>query len=124
MSECQHCKKLGAKSYCSSCKSSYYCNVECQRADWKKHKRKCKKLRKKQTKDNKTDKHVIQLHLPCNKSNIYTEFKRCRCNKYIQIKYVILLYHLFRLQALNSLFSPKKISLYENVEYMNISNKS
>eukprot|EP01084_Bolivina_argentea_P299216 515739_1 len=33
---------------CAGCKQSYYCNIECQRAQWKKHKKICKKLRKTQ----------------------------------------------------------------------------
>lgn len=38
---CSVCGKDGASKCCSRCKSSSYvvCNVECQRSDWKRHKR-------------------------------------------------------------------------------------
>eukprot|EP00986_Skeletonema_menzelii_P016714 scaffold15585_cov162-Skeletonema_menzelii.AAC.7 len=39
--QCSVCGKDGASKRCSRCKSSSYvvCNVECQRSDWKRHKR-------------------------------------------------------------------------------------
>ena len=39
---CAHCGKVGAPVRCSRCKVGY-CNRECQTADWKAHKKKCKK---------------------------------------------------------------------------------
>jgi len=40
-----NCEVCGTKNrnmyYCSKCKSIKYCSVECQRADWKKHKPVC-----------------------------------------------------------------------------------
>ena len=39
---CFTCGKSGAKlSSCSQCHRAYYCNRECQRKDWKRHKRAC-----------------------------------------------------------------------------------
>lgn len=36
---CQFCRKEGAQLRCTHCKAVVYCNQECQRADWKVHKR-------------------------------------------------------------------------------------
>ena len=33
---------------CSRCKMMYYCNVECQRKHWKKHKKECKRVKEEQ----------------------------------------------------------------------------
>jgi len=42
---CQLCGKEAGKSWkkCSICRLGRYCSEECQRADWKKHKKSCKK---------------------------------------------------------------------------------
>lgn len=40
--KCVKCGKV-AKHHCSRCRSASYCSVGCQRADWKQHKRNCKK---------------------------------------------------------------------------------
>eukprot|EP00729_Bicosta_minor_P011824 gene11824-biopygen25110 len=40
---CAYCKAEGANNYCAGC-SLCYCNKECQRKDWKKHKKLCMKL--------------------------------------------------------------------------------
>eukprot|EP01084_Bolivina_argentea_P128465 227079_1 len=42
MNVCGKCGQLGAKSRCSRCKFTYYCNQDCQRKDWKLHKKICK----------------------------------------------------------------------------------
>jgi hypothetical protein len=40
---CGHCGKVQSENMaCSKCKAVYYCSKECQRADWKEHKIKCK----------------------------------------------------------------------------------
>ncbi len=63
MRECAHCKKSGLKfKHCSACKSVYYCSRECQKSDWKRHKKECKKIesppkKKKETKDEKKRNH-------------------------------------------------------------------
>jgi len=31
---CFVCKKEGVKNKCSGCKTTYYCDVECQKKDW------------------------------------------------------------------------------------------
>eukprot|EP01083_Nonionella_stella_P163914 541042_1 len=41
--DCALCKSSNATSVCGKCKNVYYCNVECQRSDWKQHKKVCKK---------------------------------------------------------------------------------
>lgn len=39
---CAHCsKQIPAKTRCSACKKVYYCNRECQKEDWPKHKPTC-----------------------------------------------------------------------------------
>ena len=46
--KCANCKKFGLKfKKCSACQSVYYCSRECQRSDWKKHKKVCKKAKTK-----------------------------------------------------------------------------
>lgn len=42
MPECAECGMPGAKSRCSKCLCVYYCNAECQRANWSLHKKPCK----------------------------------------------------------------------------------
>lgn len=39
----QGCKEMNCTLYCAACKSIYYCSQECQKADWKNHKKHCKK---------------------------------------------------------------------------------
>ena len=40
---CDGCRHAGAATmqYCGSCKNAAYCNAECQRSDWKRHKGDC-----------------------------------------------------------------------------------
>ncbi len=44
LSECKICKNL-TPTFCSKCKTVYYCSQICQKKDWKNHKIKCKKKR-------------------------------------------------------------------------------
>ena len=39
---CFHCGKAGAKCSCGQCHRAFYCGRDCQRADWKRHKRACR----------------------------------------------------------------------------------
>jgi hypothetical protein len=43
--QCAHCQRRAALGHdmarCSACKKTYYCNRECQKADWKRHKSSC-----------------------------------------------------------------------------------
>ncbi|KAI0311543.1 hypothetical protein OF83DRAFT_1287480 [Amylostereum chailletii] len=39
---CNKCGETGKKLTCGSCKSVYYCNADCNKADWPKHKEVCK----------------------------------------------------------------------------------
>eukprot|EP01083_Nonionella_stella_P112031 329069_1 len=54
---CATCHKAGATSRCTACKCTYYCSRDCQRKDWKQHKRICKMLKEEEEKTNtsKTD---------------------------------------------------------------------
>lgn len=38
------CKQLTKKLNCSRCKSAFYCNAECQKANWAKHKKDCSEI--------------------------------------------------------------------------------
>jgi hypothetical protein len=39
---CWACDRADAKTFCSKCKFAWYCNAECQRQHWKKHRTMCK----------------------------------------------------------------------------------
>lgn len=43
-SKCSACRAMGARSRCLRCRSVFYCNVECQRAHWKLHRKTCGKF--------------------------------------------------------------------------------
>lgn len=47
---CRTCNNVNAALRCSACKSVTYCNENCQRTDWPKHKKFCKKKSKKHQK--------------------------------------------------------------------------
>jgi hypothetical protein len=54
-STCEVCHRLVKKlKHCERCNSTYYCGRECQKKDWNRHKKMCKKLmdqrRKKESK--------------------------------------------------------------------------
>lgn len=38
---CEACNKHGAEKRCKQCETTHYCDVECQKEDWKFHKLKC-----------------------------------------------------------------------------------
>eukprot|EP00808_Paulinella_micropora_P027310 g45810.t1 len=42
---CNKCQKTGKMLVCGSCQSASYCSAECQKADWKVHKKPCKKIK-------------------------------------------------------------------------------
>ena len=41
--ECSVCKKNGPMLKCAQCSTKLYCGRDCQKGDWKKHKKVCKK---------------------------------------------------------------------------------
>ena len=41
---CAHCNVEGATNYCGDCSQQSYCSKECEKKDWKKHEKLCKKL--------------------------------------------------------------------------------
>ncbi|CAD7696965.1 unnamed protein product [Ostreobium quekettii] len=38
---CHHCGTAGAKKKCGGCNKTFYCSRECQRQDWKRHRKEC-----------------------------------------------------------------------------------
>eukprot|EP01084_Bolivina_argentea_P038276 70775_1 len=52
--KCSNCSKPNAESLCGGCKKIYYCNQDCQAANWKKHKNLCDYIQK-QNKQIKND---------------------------------------------------------------------
>jgi tetratricopeptide (TPR) repeat protein len=40
---CGNCQKENCKSKCAGCELVYYCSPECQRLNWKEHKKECRK---------------------------------------------------------------------------------
>jgi hypothetical protein len=56
---CLNCKNYGTRR-CEGCQQVYYCGLECQTDDWKRHKRECKrakKLKKKKAQETHTKKY-------------------------------------------------------------------
>jgi hypothetical protein len=39
---CRKCGKQNAKGKCSKCQKAWYCQLECQKSDWKKHNKECR----------------------------------------------------------------------------------
>ena len=44
-SPCAACDNANATLFCSRCGNTYYCNVKCQRKNWKHHKKQCRKYK-------------------------------------------------------------------------------
>lgn len=49
--KCMNCYTLEPKYHCSKCEVTYYCNSNCQRSDWKRHKEFCPSLKQTLTYD-------------------------------------------------------------------------
>jgi len=49
--KCMNCHKLQPRSRCSNCGVTYYCDVNCQKTDWKRHKSVCATLKQTLTYD-------------------------------------------------------------------------
>lgn len=43
---CANCQNTVSKRKCACCRTTYYCSDECQKTDWKTHKKICKEIRK------------------------------------------------------------------------------
>eukprot|EP01084_Bolivina_argentea_P233745 393611_1 len=56
MSQCAACSKEGATACCSACKYVFYCNIKCQRKNWRQHKKECKIWNKMTTQKNENSK--------------------------------------------------------------------
>jgi hypothetical protein len=54
---CTNCgtKDVNTLKRCTGCKFVKYCNVDCQKADWKNHKSVCKTIRSRREKDAKNN---------------------------------------------------------------------
>lgn len=72
---CSFCgtQNINAK-LCSRCKTAYYCNADCQKSDWKKHKIICKMMMQTDTKINRICiycKSITTTSIPCNNCKAY-----------------------------------------------------
>ena len=79
MTKCFHCGAAGAKLRCSRCRTAAYCGADCQRADWKGHKKVC-------VKKSKSTEVPTSLKHPCRRCGDFEdcegEFQFCfRCGE-------------------------------------------
>eukprot|EP01084_Bolivina_argentea_P212548 361262_1 len=51
--KCSNCGNTERTKKCSGCKQVWYCNTDCQKKNWMKHKKQCKKLTQKNQNDSK-----------------------------------------------------------------------
>ena len=56
--ECGQCGKL-SETKCARCKMIYYCSKDCQKNNWKKHKKVCKYMEKERLEDEEVDDNEI-----------------------------------------------------------------
>lgn len=56
--KCMSCYALEPKYHCSKCEVTHYCNISCQRSDWKRHKEFCPSLKQTLT-YNINDPHIM-----------------------------------------------------------------
>lgn len=60
---CSYCSKSSYNklNQCSSCKTVYYCDINCQRSDWPNHKTKCVELKNHGALIKKLDEHALKI---------------------------------------------------------------
>eukprot|EP01084_Bolivina_argentea_P166278 288716_1 len=129
--KCGQCNKIGATKRCSRCKKLYYCDQECQRANWKLHKLNCAKaitasasatvnnnpytfICQKETNKHETDKKQntqsdIDKHIFTNKhtNNHCNSIQKCLCIR--RIKQLLILYN-----------NTNRLSFLSSNSFMNI----
>ncbi len=42
LAQCRRCKLVGRWRKCAGCRSTFYCGVDCQAADWTQHRQLCR----------------------------------------------------------------------------------
>lgn len=133
MATCSSCNAEEARMRCGGCKSAYYCNAQCQRDNWKKHKKECKRIRKKLKANTKriedeeksniastnfnNDNNTFEINMTANNdSSFINGMKECEIKDiFDRICNISLSVH-HRITALNTLFWPRiaaKYPLYE-----------
>eukprot|EP01084_Bolivina_argentea_P286676 491806_1 len=71
MSTCAFCHSSCGQLVCGRCGQSHYCNIECQRKDWKTHKNECKPSKKDIT---ATKDEALDFDKHQNKTSVNEEF--------------------------------------------------
>eukprot|EP01084_Bolivina_argentea_P214252 363762_1 len=82
---CHVCLKQNVTSRCSRCKSIYYCGMQCQKKNWKEHKKQCKKM--KQQHNQQVDTYIsCPPKYVCNVCKMIGDHWVMQCPKSVQSK--------------------------------------